>query len=118
MLSWFGEESISPRQNFSLGYSFSRSESHFPSQTPCLSKEGVCGSTGNQKVGEIIIRKCSILKKSVRLESLTDGWQSLPAACYKGCVVGMGDVEFLTTAHPRAALDNLDLRINQSQSLP
>lgn len=62
MLCWLGEESISPRQNFSLGWSFSRSESRFPSQTPCLSKEGVCGSTGNQKVGEIIIRKCSIQK--------------------------------------------------------
>lgn len=57
------------------------------------------------------------LKKSVRLESLTDGWQSLLAACCKGCVVGMGDPEFLTTSHPRAALDNMDLRTNESQSL-
>lgn len=46
-------------------------------------------------------------KKSVRLEPLTDGWQSLLAACYKGCVVGMGDLEFLTTSHPRAALDHI-----------
>lgn len=29
----------------------------------------------------------------------------------------MGDLESLTTSHPRAALDNMDLRINESQSL-
>lgn len=62
-------------------------------------------------------KEMQYFKKSVRLESLTDGWQSLLAACYKGCVVGMGDLEFLTTSHPRAALDNRDLRRNQSQSL-
>lgn len=32
-------------------------------------------------------------------------------------MVGMADLEFLTISHPRAALDNMDLRINQSQSL-
>lgn len=29
-------------------------------------------------------------------------------------MVGMGDLDFLTTSHPRAALDNMDLRTNQS----
>lgn len=32
-------------------------------------------------------------------------------------MVGMGELESLTTSHPRAALDNMDLRINGSQSL-
>lgn len=29
----------------------------------------------------------------------------------------MADLESLTTSHPRAALDSINLRINQSQSL-
>lgn len=63
-------------------------------------------STGNHKVEEIIIRKCSIKKRSARLQSSSDGWQGLLVACYEGCVAGIGeDLKSLTTSDPRTAMD-------------